>query len=342
MNERIQQRPASATVHDPLRSLQQRALQAVADTPFVPQRYGTAFHITAPYPDVRNLPLNRFTATPTVPPLLDTLSAPDQERLLAFDSNDTYLAWHLAHADRLPIVLLHLNEGETREVALPPEAPDTSAVLWIVLEKGASLTLTELVEHSNFRMRRIKVIQHAESTFTYFNVRSSNLFSNEQIHVHLMGRDASAEVTHMVLGQGTEQADIAVRVYHEAPVTTSNVKVRTAVLSKATVMYRGLINVAREAHGTAGYQQGKALMLSPTAVADLLPELEINTNDVRCSHGVSTMHLDDAALFYLRSRGLGVQAARQLAIQGFFAQGLQLPTSIQTALAKAIDTLTIN
>jgi hypothetical protein len=341
MNQRIQQRPAPSIAKDPLRQLQQRALQAVADTPLVPQRYGTAFHITAPYPDVRHLPLNRFAATPTTRSLLDTLAAADQERLLAFDSKDTYLAWHLAHADQLPIVLLHLKPGQTRAVTLPPPASFASAVLWIVLEAGASLTLTELAEHSDFRMQRIKVIQHAKSTFSYYGLRSSNLFNNERVQVQLIGRDATAELTHLVLGQGTQQTDSTVQVYHEAPATTSNVTIRTALSAKAAVIYRGLINVAREAHGTVGYQQGKALMLSPTAVADLLPELEINTNDVRCSHGVSTMHLDDAALFYLRSRGLPVQTARQLAVRGFFAQGIELPTLLQTALAKAIDTLTI-
>jgi hypothetical protein len=341
MNQRIQQRPAPSIAKDPLRQLQQRALQAVADTPLVPQRYGTAFHIKAPYPDVRHLPLNRFRSAPTTSSLLDTLSIPDQERLLSFDQKDTYLAWHLAHADQLPIALLHLKPGEIRAVTLPPAASFTSSVLWIVLEADSSLTLTELTEHSDFTMQRINVIQHAASTFTYYGLRTSTLFTNERMQVHLMGRNATANVTHIVLGQGTEQTDIAVRVYHETPATTSKVTVRTAVLSKAAVIYRGLIQVAPRAHGTVGYQQGKALMLSPTAVADLLPELEINTNDVRCSHGVSTLHLDDAALFYLRSRGLPVQTARQLAIQGFFAQGLELPTLVQTALAKAVDTLTI-
>lgn len=76
----------------------------------------------------------------------------------------------------------------------------------------------------------------------------------------------------------------------------------------------------------------------PAAIVDFLPELAIKTNDVKCSHGITMTHLDDAALFYLRSRGLAVPTARQLATRGFFHHQLTLPPKVAALLEDVITT----
>lgn len=158
----------------------------------------------------------------------------------------------------------------------------------------------------------------------------------EDLQVELVGAGASVKITHIVLGNGKEKSDIKVAVYHKAPETESEVIIRSAVNDQAQLVYRGLIDMAEEARGAKGYQSGKGLLLNRGAVVDILPELKIRNNDVRCSHGVTTTHLDDLALFYLRSRGLDEFNARRLAVLGFLRGGLDLPAEISQRLGRVI------
>jgi len=129
-------------------------------------------------------------------------------------------------------------------------------------------------------------------------------------------------------GSNAGQSDIEVQVFHEARQTVSDLVVRSAAADKHVAVYRGLIDIAEHAGGSKGYQSGRALLLSRTAVVDNLPELAIKTNDVQCSHGVTTTHIDDEALFYMRSRGLSQNAARQMAMTGFFHDKLSVPQAM--------------
>lgn len=302
-----------------------------------PQRYGTAFHLAPPYADLWEIPVQQFTPTPT-PYSTAVLSGVQLEQLLRLAQDDAYLQWQLAQRAILPGRLLRIAAGT--KVAIGPQKITTkkyvSELLWVVIEAGAELEFQEIVAHEQLGIRRLIVEQAAESRFTYWGLRTNNSFFNEQLQVLLQGIGAQAAVQHLVVGGEQEQSDIAVKVQHLAPHTQADVKVRAAVSDRAVAVYRGLLKVGPQARGTRGYQQGKALMLSRRAVADILPELEIATNDVRCSHGVTTTHIDEASLFYLRSRGLSPLQAKQLAITGFFHQGLALPSSIAKNLEKAL------
>jgi Fe-S cluster assembly scaffold protein SufB len=306
--------------------LQQKAVKKLATHFQVPQRYGTAFHITPPFQDIRTL---RFKENAVARDDWNSISVEDQARFLAVDEEDVYLMQLLAVS--LPH-LIQVKEHEQRTLQLQAE----SGVQWIVLEAGAELTMEDYTRDTDLNIRRIVVLQHESSHFQWSGLRAHSSFLNEQLTVYLLGREATTTLTHIVWGEESDQYDIAATVHHQAPASRSLMTMRAALRDKAHSIYRGLIEVAEAAPGSKGYQQGKSLLLSPGAVSDMLPELKIRTDDVQCSHGVTTTHLDDITLFYLRSRGLSDTLAQRLATQGFYHNGLALSSGIGKVLEDVI------
>jgi Fe-S cluster assembly protein SufD len=91
-----------------------------------------------------------------------------------------------------------------------------------------------------------------------------------------------------------------------------------AVADRAHGIYSGMIRIDRGASGTKAYQTNRNLILSPTASADSVPNLEIDENDVACSHASAVGPLDADQVFYLESRGVPTDIATQLIVEGFF------------------------
>jgi Fe-S cluster assembly protein SufD len=110
---------------------------------------------------------------------------------------------------------------------------------------------------------------------------------------------------------------------HFEPGGVSAQHFRGVVDDKARAVYQGKIHVRRSAQKTDGYQSHHALLLSDQAEASVKPELEIYADDVKCSHGATSGHLDPVALFYLRSRGIPAQEAKALLVQSFLAEALK-------------------
>ena len=149
---------------------------------------------------------------------------------------------------------------------------------------------------------------------------------------------AHFELRGAILGSGEQTLEIVTTVTHAEPNATSNQTVRTVVGGKATGSYLGKVAVARGAQKTDAAQSVKAMLLDRTATANAKPELEIFADDVKCAHGATVGELDQAALFYLASRGLPPAEAKQLLLQAFVAgvfEGSQeQETLAQAALAK--------
>lgn len=314
--------------------LAKRAAERLQQAYTPPQRYGTAFHVTPPVRDVRELEVGAFATAPLIDDERSpAFFSPHLEPLLTQAAADPYLLWHLSQGSRLPITTMTVPAGTRQELTLPPPTGShTSEVLVITLAAGASLTIYDIAAERDIALRHVHVVQQAGSTLTWWAVRRQLAFTHERMTVELAGSGARVQLIHLVAGQGADQYDGEIAVNHRVPDTQADVRLRTTVADTAVVLYRGRLSVGRAARGTQGYQQGRALMLSAKAVADLLPQLDIGTNDVRCSHGVSTLHLDDTALFYLRSRGLPEAAARRLAIVGFWHDQLEIPQSLREAV----------
>jgi Fe-S cluster assembly protein SufD len=107
---------------------------------------------------------------------------------------------------------------------------------------------------------------------------------------------------------------------HQAGSATSDLLFKNALMGKSRTIFSGLIKVAPDAQKTDAYQTNRNLLLSPEAEANSLPGLEIEANDVKCSHGATTGQIDPAELFYLRARGIPLEAAQELLAFGFLEE----------------------
>lgn len=138
----------------------------------------------------------------------------------------------------------------------------------------------------------------------------------KKVTVELACENTRAEILGIIVGSSGE-CSIQTVQHHAAPHTTSDLHVKTVVSGEAQFKYRGVIQIDQVAQHSNAYQKNDNLILSKTAKVDTKPELEIVANDVRCTHGATVGKLDDEQIFYMRSRGIGAQEARALALQGF-------------------------
>jgi hypothetical protein len=119
---------------------------------------------------------------------------------------------------------------------------------------------------------------------------------------------------------GRQTASIFSHQDHRVPNAHSDLLFKGTMLDRAAASYLGQITVAPHAQGTDAYQSNRCLLLSPRARSMSSPQLEIEANDVRCSHGASVTNVSAEELFYLASRGIDPDSGRQLLISGFVAE----------------------
>lgn len=165
-----------------------------------------------------------------------------------------------------------------------------------------------------------RAVLEERARLTWSSVHVGSRFAYEDIETRLVGARAEALTQTLFVCAGTQQADLAGATFHEAPRTTSNLHTKGVVADRAKVLYRGLVDVAANARGANGFQREDTLTLSREAEVDAVPKLEIRTNDVRCTHGVTTSHVDPEQRFYLTSRGIPDVRAQELIVQGFLGQ----------------------
>jgi Fe-S cluster assembly protein SufD len=138
-----------------------------------------------------------------------------------------------------------------------------------------------------------------------------------RMETDLAGKGASAKVTGAYAGAASQHLDYDTTQEHAAPHTTSDLAFRGVLGGEATAVWRGMIRVDPGAQQTDAFQESRNLLLSQRAHADAIPGLEIEANDVRCTHAAAVAQLDPEQLYYLRSHGLEEAIAKRLVIEGF-------------------------
>jgi Fe-S cluster assembly protein SufD len=141
--------------------------------------------------------------------------------------------------------------------------------------------------------------------------------ARNEIHVALEGRRAQCRLNGAYLGRGEQIIDHTTVIDHVSPETASKELYKGVLDGRARGVFQGRITVRPNAQKADGQQMNRALLLSDRAEINSKPELEINADDVKCSHGATAGELDDAALFYLRSRGIPEPEARRLLVEAF-------------------------
>lgn len=160
-----------------------------------------------------------------------------------------------------------------------------------------------------------------------------------RMETRLAGQGANARVTGAYATHGRQHIDFDTTQEHAAENTVSDLSFRGVLTDRSSAVWKGNIIVDPGAQKTDAYQESRNLLLSKRAHADAIPGLEIQANDVRCTHAAAVAQVDPEQLFYLRSRGLGEAQAKRLVIEGFlealverFAEG-----PVRERLADAID-----
>lgn len=168
-------------------------------------------------------------------------------------------------------------------------------------------------------------------------------YGRSRVDCRLLGRGASGDLDAVYFATREQTLDYRTFQLHDAPDTTSNLLFKGAVDDDARSVYTGLIRVEREARGTNAFQTNRNLKLSDRAWAESVPNLEIETNDVRCSHASTVGPIDEDQRFYLESRGVPTEIAERLIVAGFFDEVLErLPVAsvadlVTAAIARRLD-----
>ncbi len=327
-----------------------------------PSRLGRAVFIdldqaVKDYPEL----LERYLLTAAVTPGTDVLAALHA----AFWTGGTLL--YVPKGVALDDPLLSLAAlGQTDRV-------DTSHTL-VVLEEGAQATLVretsgqggsaatpglhvgalEVFLAQGARLRLVNIQNWDEQTWHFSRERAivgrdaslqwtvgglGSRLSKVNQEVALAGQGANAQVNGVMFTTGRQHLAYFTRQDHIAPHTTSDLLYKAGLKDRSRIVWKGMIRVEKDAQRTDAYQKNDNLVLSHSARADSIPGLEIEANDVRCTHGATAGRVDEEMIFYAQARAIPKETAIRLIVEGFFANVYDRITidPVREALRQAVE-----
>ena len=189
---------------------------------------------------------------------------------------------------------------------------------------GASVTYVALQDWSRdtLSFQFNATVARRDAKVLSLNVHLGARQARHESFSQLQAPGAHSEMLALTVAQGTQEFDQRTLQIHQAPNTSSNLLYKNALLDQAKTIFSGLIVVDPDAQKTDAYQSNRNLMLSDEAEANSLPGLEIQANDVRCTHGATSARIDAEQEFYLESRGIKPAQAQELLVFGFFEEVL--------------------
>ncbi len=205
------------------------------------------------------------------------------------------------------------------------QSPDyrylNNQVVEIVAMQGATLDYYDMEESTpkTSRVSSIYVEQHEGSNVLIDGITLTNGFTRNNYHVEVNGEHAETHLLGMTIASGEQHVDSHTFISHNAPRCHSNEMFKYVLNDNAVGAFAGKILVQPGCPRVEAYQGNRNLCGAPTAKMYTKPQLEIYTDDVMCSHGSAVGQLDEEALFYMRTRGIGIDEARRLLMQAFVA-----------------------
>jgi Fe-S cluster assembly protein SufD len=182
-----------------------------------------------------------------------------------------------------------------------------------------------------------------DADFVSYNVALGGEYARVRSESVLAGSGGTSRLLAMFFGAGRQMHDFATVQSHQGKHTTSDLLFKGSVANSSHSVYRGLIRVEKGASGTNAFQTNRNLVLGQGAHADSVPTLEIEENDVRCSHASAVGPIDEEQRFYLESRGVPTDVADRLIVSGFLddvLERLPAPTLVPWLRATLSDRLT--
>lgn len=289
---------------------------------------------------------------------------------------DRFSAWHAAFWTGGTILYVprnvELDQPLHSLIALSQAgAADLSHTL-VILEDNASATLleetasanseapglhvgaVELLIGRNARLRYVQLQNWNEKTY-HFAHQAGRVEAGGSLQwtvgglgarlahvhqdVHLDGRGAEAEVNGVTFAINRQLVSYYTQQSHNAPSTRSDLLYKQVLRDRSRVVWRGMIRVEPQAQQTDGYQRCDALLLSPDCRNDAIPGLEIEADDVRCTHGATAGQVDQEQVFYCMSRGLSRYEAMHMIVEGFFQRVYdRIPVEVvRETLSRAVE-----
>lgn len=197
----------------------------------------------------------------------------------------------------------------------------TNAVTEIVLGEGAILEHYKIEQESElaFHVGTTQVAQGRDSSFTSGSVSLGGKLARNNLGLRFTAPGASCTLNGLYVLHGRQHVDNHTLIDHAVPRCTSRQLYKGVLDGSARAVFNGRVIVREDAQHTDAHQTNKNLLLSEGAEVDTKPQLEIFADDVKCAHGAAVGQLGEDAVFYLRSRGLGEEAARTLLTYGFMS-----------------------
>lgn len=172
----------------------------------------------------------------------------------------------------------------------------------------------------NFSTQRMHLGR--DSVLRHFIGSWGSRVSKNWINMELLGEGSSGELLGLYFPGGRQHLDHHTNQLHKAPHATSDLLFKGALKDRARSVYQGYVKVYPNAQKTNAYQANRNLMLSRLARADSIPGLEIEADDVRCTHGATAGQIPEEYIFYLMARGIDRTNAERMIVQGFFEEVL--------------------
>lgn len=255
-----------------------------------------------------------------------------------------------------PIVVVHeVGAGATFSRVIVRVADGAAATVVEIFRGGSDDTLnvpvTELlvgdgahlrygsiqtVDRGAWHLGTIKAVVERAGTIVEFTAGLGGAYDRCRTDTVLAGVGAASILRSTYLGEADQIHDLRTKQDHAAPKTTSDLLCKGAVTGTARSIYSGLIKVRNGAVRADAMQTNHNLVLSETAHADTVPNLDISENDVRCSHASTVGPIDEEQRYYLESRGITPEVADRLLIRGFFRDLLER-TDVPGALDLVAD-----
>jgi Fe-S cluster assembly protein SufD len=184
---------------------------------------------------------------------------------------------------------------------------NAQAEYYLIENEGAN---TRLITNTN-------VAQKRDSRFTIVTVTKSGQLVRNNVHIAIQEPGCESNMMGIYFTDNSQHVDNQTYADHQDHGCNSNELYKGVMAGRSTGVFNGKIMVHQAAQQTNAFQSNQNILLSDRATINTKPELEIYADDVKCSHGCTIGQLDEEAMFYLQSRGLGKEAAHRLLVQAF-------------------------
>ncbi len=275
---------------------------------------------------------------------------------LISSSENKLLALHYSTNPEATVIIIPKNTVIENPITINSKATALASVnsIIIVAEEGASATIVEKVvanseahyysqmvqlyvqprakityctlhnlqdKTHSFTTKRAEVLQDA--SINWFDLVIGEGFTQVQLRSYLRETGAAAQQYQAIIGGKAQQADINSDAFHEKSNTSSVMLAKGILADQSRAMYRGTIRVEKNAKACHGHQRSDILLIGEEARCNAIPVLEVENDDVSCSHGTTLGQIDEEQLYYLLSRGLDENVAKKLLVLGFVEPILQ-------------------